>query len=140
MIGTGNSMANSRCRLLIVDDEPAIRELVSDILMSRGYDTLTAKDGVDALSQLVEPLPDLVISDLRMPRMSGVELLAVVRQRFPHVPVIAMSGEFLRGESPAGVLADAFLPKGDFAADQLCTTITELISASPLRSRPGTAA
>lgn len=39
----GNSMANSRCRLLIVDDEPSIRELVSDILMSQGYDVLTAK-------------------------------------------------------------------------------------------------
>lgn len=95
---------------------------------------------MDALSQLTEPLPDVIISDLRMPRMSGVELLAVVRQRFPHVPVIAMSAEFLRGESPAGVLADAFLPKGNFAADQLCATIAELISASPLRSRPSTVA
>lgn len=69
--------------------------------------------------------------------MSGAELLAVVRQRFPQVPVIATSGEFLGSELPAGVLADAFLPKGGYTIRQLCAKVRELISTSPIRSRPG---
>ncbi len=130
-------MASSRFRLLVVDDEPSIRDLASDILTSEGYDVLTAKDGLDALSQLVDPLPDMIISDLTMPRMSGFELLAVVRQRFPQVPVIATSSEFLGSELPTGVLADAFLQKGGHTIRQLSAKIRELISASPIRSRSG---
>jgi len=87
-------MANTQIRLLVVDDEPALREVISSTLVARGYDVVTAKDGLEALDQLVESLPDMIISDLKMPRMSGFEFLAVVRQRFPHVPVIATSGEF----------------------------------------------
>ena len=90
----GNPMANTQIRLLVVDDEPALREVISSTLVARGYDVVTAKDGLEALDQLVESLPDMIISDLKMPRMSGFEFLAVVRQRFPHVPVIATSGEF----------------------------------------------
>jgi CheY-like chemotaxis protein len=130
-------MASSRFRLLVVDDEPCIRDLASDILTSEGHDVLTAKDGLDALNQLVDPLPDMIISDLRMPRMSGFELLAVVRQRFPQVPVIATSGESLGSGLPAGVLADAFLQKGGYTIRQLCAKVRELISASPIRDQSG---
>lgn len=56
-------------RVMVVDDEAANRELISDILASEGYDVVTAQDGVDALNQLTAPLPDVIISDLRMPRM-----------------------------------------------------------------------
>lgn len=132
-------MASSRFRLLVVDDEPSLRDLASDILTSEGYDVLTAKDGLDALNQLVDPLPDMIISDLTMPRMSGFELLAVVRRRFPQVPVIATSGAFLGSELPAGVLADAFLQKGGYTNRQLCAKVRELISASPIRDRSGLA-
>jgi len=124
-------MACSRGRLLIVDDEPSVREIISLIMEEEGYDILTAKDGFDALNQLVEPLPNLIISDLNMPRMSGFEFLAVVRQKFPNLPVLAMSGEFQGNELPAGVLADAYLPKGGNILDQLRTKITELVSAPP---------
>lgn len=127
-------MATSRARLLVVDDEPAVREVTSALLAAEGYDVSTAEDGLEAVGRLVEPLPDLVISDLRMPNMSGFELLRVVRERFPHVPVIAMSGEFSEKELPPGLLADAFLQKGAFTIEQLCSTITALISAPPQRA------
>jgi len=129
-------MASSRVRLLVVDDEPAIREVASALLASEGYDVSTAEDGMEALERLVEPLPDLVISDLKMPHMSGFELLRLVRERFPHVPVIAMSGEFSENEVPTGLLADAFLQKGNFTIPQLCSKIAELISMPPQRGRP----
>src|SRR5579871_4162012 len=112
-------MANARYRLLIVDDEPSIREVVSDMLECMGYEIVTAEDGVEALHKLVETAPDVIISDLKMPRMSGFEFLAVVRQRFPHVPVIATSGDYAGWEVPSGVLADAFLPKGTYTLEQL---------------------
>lgn len=127
-------MATSRARLLVVDDEPAIREVTSALLAAEGYDVSTAEDGLEAVGHLVDPLPDLVISDLRMPNMSGFELLKFVRDRFPHVPVIAMSGEFSAKEVPPGLLADAFLQKGTFTIEQLYSTITALISAPPQRA------
>jgi chemosensory pili system protein ChpA (sensor histidine kinase/response regulator) len=127
--------AAARLRLLFVDDEPAMREVASAVLAEHGYDVLTAGDGLDALHLLADPLPDLVISDLTMPRMSGFELLEVVRERFPLVPVIAISGEFAKNELPAGVLADAFFSKGGYTIDQLCGKITELMSARPIRQR-----
>ena len=130
-------MSSLQPRLLIVDDEPVIREVVSDILALEGFEVLTAQDGLDALDRLVQPLPDVIISDLKMPRMSGFEFLAVVRERFPGVPVIAMSGEFLENVVPPGVLADAYLPKGGFTATQLFGKITELMSAPPMRPCSG---
>ena len=130
-----HSMASSRGRLLIVDDERSHREIISNIMESEGYEVLTAQDGLDALNRLVEPLPNAIISDLNMPRMSGFEFLAVVRQNFPQLPVIAMSGEFEGHELPTGVLADAYLPKGGYTFDQLRTTIRKLASAPPRRPR-----
>jgi CheY-like chemotaxis protein len=126
-------MSSLQPRLLIVDDEPSMREAVSEILALKGYEVLTARDGLDALDRLVLFLPDVIISDLMMPRMSGFEFLAVVRERFPQVPVIATSGAFQGDDLPAGVLADAFLPKGGYTADQLYGKITELMSAPPMR-------
>src|SRR5579863_1900434 len=76
-------VAQFRFRILVVDDEPWICETAGQILESEGYEVLTAKDGVDGLNALSKSLPDLVISDLNMPRMSGFEFLAVVRERFP---------------------------------------------------------
>ena len=123
----------SRGRLLIVDDKRSFRELISLICVSEGYEVLTAEDGLDALNKLVEPLPQAIISDLNMPRMSGVEFLAVVRRKFPQLPVLAISGEFWDDALPTGVLADAYLSKGDITFEQLRTTIGELVSAPPRR-------
>ena len=118
-------------RVLVVDDEAANRELISGILASEGYDVVMAQDGVDALNQLATPLPDVIISDLRMPRMSGFEFLAVVRRKYPDIPLIAISGEFEGNEVPSGVPADAYLAKGTLSFNQLRTKITDLLSASP---------
>ena len=125
---------SSNRRILLVDDEPSIREVLGAVLRSQGYQVLTAEDGVDALTLLEEPLPSVIISDLRMPRMSGFELLAIVRKRFPQIPVIAISGEFLGGDLPTGVLADAFLQKGAYRVEKLFTLLTQLTANSPIRA------
>ncbi len=81
-------------------------------------------------------MPDVIVSDLRMPNMSGFELLSVVRRRFPHIPVIAISGEF-DGESPAGLIADAFFTKGQYSPEEMFRKIGDLIQQAPLRPQMG---
>jgi CheY-like chemotaxis protein len=70
-------------RVLFVDDAPQTRKVISKGLLSAEHVVQTAVDGPDALKTLRAGLPDLIISDLKMPRMSGLELLNVVRKRFP---------------------------------------------------------
>lgn len=99
-------------KLLIVDDEPSIRNSMSQVLVEIGYSVRSAADGFTALVQLRKQIPDIIVSDLNMPGMSGFEFLSVVRYRFPLIRVIAMSGAFSGDKVPSGVAADAFYQKG----------------------------
>ena len=121
-------------RVLVVDDEPSLREVTRAVLESQGYQVLTVADGLDGLNALTGALPDVIISDLSMPRMSGFEFLAIVRKRFPRIATIAMSGEYLPSENPRGILADAFLQKGRYTVDELFEEVAKLLAASPIRS------
>jgi len=125
-------------RILLVDDESAIRQTAQAILQTQGYDVVSAEDGLDALKCLTGPIPELLVTDLRMPRMSGFELLAVVRRRFPQMPTLAISGEYVTASVPAGLLADAFLQKGHYSVDEYLEKIKELLSKPPSRPFPGT--
>jgi CheY-like chemotaxis protein len=122
-----------RNKILFVDDEPCMREVMAMLLNEEGYDVSTATDGLDALAMLRGSVPNLIISDLNMPRMSGQEFLSVVRHRFPAVPVIAISGASDISDSfPTGVMADAFYPKARCHPDELMRTVAELIE-SPVK-------
>ena len=94
LFAEAKSLAQFRFRILVVDDEPLIRETARMILEGEGYEVLTAADGIEGLHSLSKSLPDLIISDLNMPRMTGFEFLAIVRQRFPHIATIAVSGGY----------------------------------------------
>ncbi len=120
-------------RVLLVDDEPLIRKLISGYLVAAGYVVQTAVDGLDALGKLRAGLPDLIISDLNMPRMSGVELLAVVRKRFPQIPVMVISS-VAADEMPKEVAADAYYHKSGFGFQQLLETISDLTRKLPAPS------
>ncbi|PYL02253.1 MAG: hypothetical protein DME32_06990, partial [Verrucomicrobia bacterium] len=124
--------ANFHYRLLLIDDEPLNRELLASSLSAAGYEVEVAKDGFAALAQMHGALPDLIISDLKMPNMSGFEFLSIARRRFPQIPTIAVSGEFHAPIEPLGVIADAFLSK-PFSLDELEAKIAELLRDSPPR-------
>jgi CheY-like chemotaxis protein len=98
--------------LLVVEDEPALRSTLSEIFVRFGHRVRCAADGRAALTELGQEMPDIIVSDLHMPGMSGFELLAKVRRKFPRVKLIAMSSAFPAGEMPQGVPADAFYQKG----------------------------
>jgi CheY-like chemotaxis protein len=122
-------------RVLLVDDEPLIRKVISGCLVAAGYVVQTAADGLDALGKLRAGLPDLIISDFNMPRMSGLEFLAVVRTRFPQIPVIVISSE-TADEMPAGLAADAYYHKNGDGFQLLLETISDLTRKPPLRTAP----
>jgi CheY-like chemotaxis protein len=105
-------MPETKARLLIVDDEPSIRDSMSQLLIEVGYQVRCAGDGFSALAEIRREVPEILISDLNMPGMAGIELLSVVRRRFPRIRLVAMSGTLSRGEAAPGVAADAFYPKG----------------------------
>ncbi|HTC91822.1 MAG TPA: response regulator [Terriglobales bacterium] len=114
-------------RILLVDDEINIRVLLTAIFQSKGYVVDCAEDGFAALRSIRTAVPDLIVSDLRMPNMNGFELLAVVRNKFPEMPTIAISGEFV-AERIEGVLADAFFQKAHYSPTDLLATIEDLLA------------
>ncbi len=79
-------------RILLVDDEANFRKTVVDLLKLEGYEVFTAPSGADALAILEDVTVDIVITDVRMPRMSGVELLQRLRHAHPDVDVIVLTG------------------------------------------------
>ena len=125
--------AVSKRQVLVVDDDPSVRESVAGLLTSAGYDVASAEDGLGALSQIKNALPDVIISDLNMPGMSGTELLAVVRQSFPQILTVAMSGAYSDSdELPPEVIADGYYPKGEHP-EILFGTLAQLFLAAPER-------
>jgi CheY-like chemotaxis protein len=94
---------------LVIDDEPAILRLVATVLRELGVETLTATDAETATVILKSSKPDLIVSDVRLPGMSGVELAHYVksRRRLRKTPVLLMSAY----SEPKGHEGDAFFPK-----------------------------
>jgi DNA-binding NtrC family response regulator len=103
-------MAN---KILIVDDNPNMSSLLSEMLEVFDYESVLASDGNQALNELENGEFSMVITDMRMPNMSGMELLREVKERFPKVPVVLISGYTgTQIESEAESLrADGFLGK-----------------------------
>ena len=80
-------------RVLVVDDEANMRRVLEIMLSRRGFRTLSASDGQDALEQLAETPVDLVVSDLRMPGINGIELLRRLRDAGNPVPLIMITAQ-----------------------------------------------
>ncbi len=118
---------NGEC-ILVVDDEPYIRDATVDLLEDSGYNVCTASDGKEALDQLNQNDPVLILTDVMMPVMDGLELIRTIRQSGSNLPIIAasgMMGEKQREVDEAG--ADAFLAK-PYSAARLTEKIADLIA------------
>jgi response regulator RpfG family c-di-GMP phosphodiesterase len=84
--------AQERPRVLVVDDEKFIRDILADFLGMEGYEVRTAEDGIAALHEMGRNPYDVVISDLKMPKMGGIELLDEIAKRSPNVLTVIMTG------------------------------------------------
>ena len=80
-----------KTKILVVDDELDVLELMKELFESRGYLPFTATNGVEALKVVREEEPDMVISDIRMPDMDGMQLLEVLSNSYPNIPVIMVT-------------------------------------------------
>ncbi|MFI5328327.1 MAG: response regulator, partial [Candidatus Rokuibacteriota bacterium] len=75
-------------KILVVDDEPEIRSLLGAVLQAKGFEVVTAADGAAALEQVQREHPSVILMDLSMPRMSGMDALPEIKRLDPEVPVI----------------------------------------------------
>jgi hypothetical protein len=116
-------------KILVVDDNAELRATCSTVLIAAGYEVATAEDGFTGLLCLARAVPNLILCELTLPRMSGFEFLSLVRRRFPEVRVVAMSDVYVGDVNPGGVLADAFCFKGQSPSSFL-GTITELLQST----------
>ena len=116
--------------VLLVEDEDAVRELLSETLSEYGYSVDVAADGWEGLARLEHRSFDVILLDLRMPRKEGLEVLKTVRDRFPHMPVIVISGVtedgMFRSAKEAGAIVCIKKP---FRVDEVLAAIRTVPSA-----------
>ncbi len=87
------SAEDPRC-VIVVDDDPGVRDVVRSMLESSGYKVLLAENGKEALRLLKSEHADLILTDLVMPEQEGIETIKALRRQYPKIKVIAMSGAF----------------------------------------------
>jgi DNA-binding NtrC family response regulator len=83
---------NNRFRVLVIDDDPGVRDYMEALVSRQGYDVTAVADGEQALLSLESTQPDLVTLDVVLPGMDGLETLSELKKRLPHVPVVMLSG------------------------------------------------
>ena len=98
-------------KLLIVDDDASVRISLSRTLSELGYFVRSSADGFSGLSEIRKEIPDVLLSDLNMARMSGLDFLMVVRRWLPSIRVIALTRTISGRLIPPEIAADALFPK-----------------------------
>jgi CheY-like chemotaxis protein len=131
-------MPNCSLDIVVVDDNPMLLSVLSEIFEECGHTVRAASDGFAALAEIRSRVPDILLSDLFMPRMSGFELLSVVRRRFPSIRVIAMSGAYSGDITPPGIAADAFYAKGASSVAELIQIVNTVWRDETRLSRSAT--
>lgn len=116
--------------VLVVDDEDALRSVLSTELLSEGYVVETAPDGDDAIAILQQKQFDLVLLDIKMPRVDGFEVLRFIKQRYPSTKVIMLTGfaDLKNAIESKKLGAEDFVSKPYDLVD-LLTTIERVLSA-----------
>jgi CheY-like chemotaxis protein len=98
-------------RVLVIDDQPAVRATISLVLQSEGFDVTAAESGQLGLSEFDKSRFDLVIVDIFMPDMDGVKLIKSLRARIPTQPIIAISGVLMRASGRTALDLFAMAPE-----------------------------
>jgi len=121
-------------RVLVVDDSITIREVERNMLQTRGYDVDVAVDGMDGWNAVRTGRYDLVISDIDMPRMNGIEFVSHIKQdpRLKNIPVMIVSYKDREEDRNRGLEAgaDYYITKGSFHDETLLDAVADLIGAA----------
>ncbi|MEA1979616.1 MAG: response regulator [candidate division Zixibacteria bacterium] len=127
-------MDDTEIKILVVDDDQYILSLLIDTLKAIGYDSVGAVDGIEALEKLKQDTYNLVITDIKMPRMGGVELLTKIRKIYPGLPVLYITG-VASPEIISEIVPNGFLTK-PFRISQIETLIKNTLAPQKY-SNPG---
>ena len=112
--------------ILIVDDNPNMSTLLAEMLEVFDYESVRASDGSQALDELEKGNFSMVITDMRMPNMTGLELLERVKEKYPKLPVVLISGYSVDGE---GVEGENAKPDGFLAKPFMMSDIEQLLNS-----------
>src|SRR5262245_34312043 len=131
-------VTESKGRVLVVDDEVNARNALTELLRDEGYAVESAADGFKALGKIADFAPDLVLTDLKMPGMDGIQLLGKIREADPELPVVMMTA-FGEVETAVGAMragARDYLPK-PVNVGELQVVVARELSARRLRAEAG---
>ena len=118
--------------ILVIDDNPVVLEILKDCLDKEGYQVETADDGLDAINKVENFEPAGIITDIVMPNMEGLETITKMRQLFPEVKIIAITGKIYTSgfdnlETAKVFGADATVRK-PFSCKDVATTLKDLLA------------
>jgi two-component system alkaline phosphatase synthesis response regulator PhoP len=126
-------------KILVAEDEPDIRELLAFTLKYGGFDVVTAANGLEAIEQAKESKPDMILLDVRMPRMTGYEACKVLKEKpeTAGIPIVFLSAKGQEAEVERGIDAGAidYILK-PFAPDTLITHIKKLLDSADDKGQP----
>jgi CheY-like chemotaxis protein len=129
----GEVVVAKQRHVLIVDDSPVVTEMISELLTTSGLSVQVATDGVAALAAIEQRTPDLVLSDVDMPRMDGITLLKEIRQRTQTLPVVMLTtrGSVEDRQRASSLGANAYVLKSGFQSDVLLDVVSRFLSVKP---------
>jgi CheY-like chemotaxis protein len=120
-------------KILIAEDEPDIRDLVSITLQFAGFEVITVNNGAELVERAPQIMPDLILTDVRMPRMTGYEACRVLKEmpQMAAIPIVFLSAKGQEDEVKAGLAAggEAYILK-PFAPDLLVKHVKEMLELS----------
>ncbi len=129
-------MTSELKKILVIDDDPSIQEILRIILERSGYQVYKAIDGEEAINKFVDVKPDLVISDISMPKGDGFNVAIVIRNkeeggdsRIPILLISAFYDDVSNHENAVRCGADSFLSK-PFTREQLLNAVGELLEVN----------
>lgn len=113
-------------KILLVEDEKDLRTLFQEGLQEEGYDIVLAKDGDEALQKIEKAQPDLVLLDIVMPGLDGIQTLSMIKAKYRFMPVIFHSSHLHFQMDPRAQAANGFIPKNS-DLKELKARINELL-------------
>jgi len=120
--------------ILVIDDEPGIREVLKDILEDEGYAVLTAEDGLEGLTKLKQHLVDLVILDVWLPKMGGIEVLESIKAQYRDTEVIIISGHANIDMAVKAIKIGAFdMMEKPLSMDKVLTQVRNALTVDALK-------
>lgn len=128
---------NSKNRILVAEDDADTRFALAMLLELEGFEVITAVDGEEAYNLAVDEHPDLIVTDINMPKMNGLDLIKTLREdcKIEHIPVVAMSAVEKQSLNRAKELGAIAVAQKPIEFDQFMSLVAQIVSARSMRAR-----